>query len=58
MMFTQRSISNRDSTDVDKNKAENWIEVHLGSDHPFWGVSTDLHYLALSTDLKTVSCHL
>ena len=30
MMFTQRSIPNRDSTDVDKNKAENWIELHLG----------------------------
>ena len=54
MMFTQRSILNRDSTDVDKNKAE----LHLSSEHPFWGFSTDLHYLGLSTDLKTVSCHL
>ena len=58
MMFTQRSVLNRDSTDVDKNKAENWIELHLGSKHPFWGFSTDLHYLALSTELKTVSCRL
>ena len=54
MMFTQRNILCRDSTDVDKNKAE----LHLGSKHPFWGFSTDLHYLARSTDLKTVSCHL
>ena len=54
MMFAQRSILNRDSTDVDKNKAE----LHLSSEHPFWGFSTDLHYLGLSTDLKTVSCHL
>ena len=30
MMFTQRSILFRDSTDVDKNKAE----LHLGSEHP------------------------
>ena len=29
MIFTQRSILNRDSTDVDKNKTENWIELHL-----------------------------
>ena len=58
MMFTQRSILNRDSTDVDKNKAENWTELHLSREHPFWGFSTDLHYLGLSTDLKTVSCHL
>ena len=35
-MFTQRSIFNHDSTDVDKNKAENWIELHFGSEHPFW----------------------
>ena len=58
MMFTQRSILNRDGTDLDKNKAENCIELHLGSEHPFWGFSTDLHYLGLSTDLKMVSCHL
>ena len=43
MMFTQRSILNRDNTHMDRNKAENWIE-HLGSEHPFWGFSTDLHY--------------
>ena len=58
MMFTQHSILNRDSTDVDKNKAENLIELHLGNEHPFWGFSTDLHYLVLSTELKTVSCRL
>ena len=60
MMFTQRStcILNRDSTDEDRNKAENWIELHWGSEHPFWGFSTDLRYLAQSTDLKTVSRHL
>ena len=56
MMFTQRSILNRDRTDEDKNKAENWIELHL--ELPFRGFTTDLHYLALRTDLKTVSCHL
>ena len=31
-------------------------EFHLGRDHPFWEFSTDLHYLGLSTDLKTVTC--
>ena len=57
-MFTQRNILNRDSTDVDENKAENWKELHLGSEHLYWGFSTDLHYIGLSTDFKTVSCHL
>ena len=56
MMFTQCSILNRDNSDEDKNKVEK--ELHLDSEHPFWVFSTDLHYLALSTDLKTVSCHL
>ena len=50
MMFTQCSILNRDGADLDKTKEENWIELHLGSEHPFWGFSTDLHYLGLSTD--------
>ena len=54
MMCTQRSILNRDSTDVDKNKAE----LQLGSEPPFWGFSIDLRYLGLSTALKTVSCPL
>ena len=44
-------------------------ELHLGREYLFGSFSffqffseisfgTDLHYLALSTDLKTVSCHL
>ena len=33
-----RGILNR-VTDVDKNKGENWIELHLGSEHPFWGLA-------------------
>ena len=55
IMFTQRGILNRDGTDLDKNKAENCIELHFGSKHPFWGFSTDLHYLGLSTDLKRLA---
>ena len=58
MMFTQRSILNRDGPYLDKNKAENCIDLHSGSEHPFRRFSTDLHYLGLSTDLITVSCHL
>ena len=57
MVFTQRSILNRESPDVEENRSER-IEFHLAREHPFWGFSTDLNYLGLSTDLKTVSCHL
>ena len=56
MVFTQRSI-NRGSTDVEENRSER-TELHLGREHPFWGFSTDLNYLGLSNDLKTVGCHL
>ena len=64
MVFTQCSILNRESPDVEENKSPfvrqrtERIELHLGREHPFWEFSTDLHYLGLSTDLKTVSCHL
>ena len=64
MVFTQCSILNRDSPDLDNNRSPfvrqrtEIVELHLGREHPFWGCSTDLHYLGLSTDLKTVSCHL
>ena len=30
-------------------------ELHLGREHPFWGLADTL---SLSTNLKTVSCHL
>ena len=39
MMFTQRCILNRDSTDVDKNKPENWIELHLAANIRFGGLA-------------------
>ena len=64
MMFTQCGILNRDSPDVRKNRRpfvkqrNERIELHLGREHPFGGFSTDLHHLGLSTDFKTVSCHL
>ena len=60
MVFTQCSILNRESPDVEKNKSPFQFgrELHLGREHPFWEFSADLHYLGLSTDLKTVSCHL
>ena len=54
MVFTQCSIINPDSPDVEENRKER----HVGKEHPFWEFSTDRHYLDLSTDLKTVSCHL
>ena len=62
MVFTQCSI--RDSPDVAENRSgfvwqrTERIERHLGREHPFWELSTDPHYLDLSTDLKTASCHL
>ena len=64
MVFTQCSILNRDSPDVDENRSPfvrqgtERIELHLCREHPFWGFSTDRHYLGLSTYLKTISCHL
>ena len=64
MVFTQCSILNRDSPEVDESRRPfvrqrtERIELHLGREHSFWGFSTDLHYLDLSTVLKTVSCHL
>ena len=63
-MFTQPNFLNRDSPDVDGNRSPfvrqrtERIELHLGREHLFRGFSTDLHYLGLCTDLKTVSCHL
>ena len=51
MIFTQCSILNRDSPNVEKNRSPFvWqkterIELHLGRQHPFWEVSVDLHYL-------------
>ena len=36
MMFTQRSILDRQ---IDKNKTEKWIELHLGSDIRFGGLA-------------------
>ena len=52
MVFTQCSILNRDSHDVDENRRSRHL---LGRELPFWGFSTDLHYLGLSTALKRIS---
>ena len=64
MVFTQCSILHRASSDVDKNRSRfdrqrtERIELHLGKEQRFGGgVSNDPHYLGLSIDLKTVSCH-
>ena len=57
MVFTQRSIRNLDSPDVEENRSER-TELHLAREHPFWAFSTDLNYLGLSSDLKSVGCHL
>ena len=63
-MLTQCSILNGDSPDVDENRSSFFrqrierIEFHLSREQPYSGFGTDLHYLGLSTDLKTVSCHL
>ena len=60
-MFTQRSFES-DTTDVDKNRSPfvrqrtERIELHLGREHPFWGLSTDLHYLDLKR-LAVICCH-
>ena len=60
MAFTQCSILDRDSPDVDENSLSPFfrqrtdrIELHLGREHPVLGLSTDLHYLSLSTDLNS-----
>ena len=64
MVVTQCSILNRDSPDVDENRSPfvrqrtERIELHSGREHPLGGFSTDLHYLGLSTALKTVSYNL
>ena len=64
IVFTQFSILNRDSPDVDENKSPfvrkrtERMEFHLDRKHPFWGFRTDLHYLGQSTDLETVNCYL
>ena len=64
MVFTQCSILNSDSPDVNENRSPfvrqrtEKIELHLGRKHPFWGLSIDLHYLGPSNALNTVSCHL
>ena len=55
MMFTQRSILNRDSTDVGGRELN---RTPFRQRTSVFGFKSDLHYLALSTDLKTVSCHL
>ena len=58
MVFTQCCILNRDRADVSKNRSPfvKWrterIELHLGREHPFCELSTDLHNLGLSTALK------
>ena len=57
MVFTQCSILNRESPDVDENRNPfvrqriERIELHLGRGHQFLGFSIDLHYLGLSTIL-------
>ena len=64
MVFTRCSILNRERPDVEENRSPfdrqrtERIELQLSREHPFWGFSTDLYYLGLSTNLKTVSCHL
>ena len=64
MVLTQCSILNGDSPDVDENRSSfvrqriERIEFHLSREQPYSGLSTDPHYLGLSTDLKMVSCHL
>ena len=58
MVFTQCSIPNPDSSDVDENRGPfvrqrtQRIELHLGRKHPLLGFSTNLHYGGLSTSLK------
>ena len=42
MVFTQRSILNRESPDLEENRSER-IELHLAREHPFWGLTTDLN---------------
>ena len=51
MIFTQCSILNRDSSEVDESRSSYFfrerterIELRLGREYPFWGFSTDLHY--------------
>ena len=50
MMFTQFSILYRVVLDVVEIRSSfvrdrtERIELHLGREHPFWGVNTDLHY--------------
>ena len=61
MVFTQCSVLNGDSPDVEENKRPfvgQRTKLHLGRKHPFWGFITDFHYLGLSTDLKMVSSQL
>ena len=47
MVFTQCSILNHDSPDVDENRipfarqGTERIELHLGREHPFWWFITD-----------------
>ena len=58
MVFTQCSILNRDSPDKPEENRGLFVrqrterlELHLGRERPFWGLSTDLHYLGLNTGL-------
>ena len=59
MVFTQRTNFNRLSPDVDENgspfvrQTTERIGLSLGREHPFWGLSTDLHYLGLSIHLNS-----
>ena len=55
MMFTQHSILNHDSTDIEGRELN---RTPFRQRTSVLGFSSDPHYLALSTDLKTVSCHL
>ena len=60
MMFTPCSIH---SPGVDENRSPD-VGTELREQSPILagnsalGLSNDLHFLDLSTDLKTVSCHL
>ena len=49
MVFTQFSIRNRDSPDVDGSRSPFVrIGLHLGREHPFWVFITGLKWSAVS----------
>ena len=59
MVFTQCSIPNRDSPDIDENKSA-FVRKRTERIEFVFGFGAELHYLVLrqSTAFKTVSCHL